>query len=92
MLAIHAFMRAQNAGWEPDGEAGPSSGRANNQNDGNGMSRSQALEVLGLTADASAADISQAHKRLMQKLHPDRGGSSYLATQINLAKDTLLNS
>lgn len=54
------------------------------------MTREEALQILGLTADASAEDIIEAHRRLIQKLHPDRGGSAYLASKINQAKDILL--
>jgi hypothetical protein len=56
----------------------------------NAMSRKQACDVLGIKEDASKEDIIKAHKRMMQKVHPDRGGSDYLAAQINQAKETLL--
>ena len=52
---------------------------------------SQAYEILGLEQNATPDQIKKSHKRLIQKLHPDRGGSSYLAAQINAAKDLLLN-
>jgi len=54
------------------------------------MDKSEALQVLGLADDASAADIKEAHRRLIAGLHPDHGGSDYLAAQINQAKDILL--
>ncbi|TGD74001.1 molecular chaperone DnaJ [Mangrovimicrobium sediminis] len=57
---------------------------------GNGMDRAEALAVLGLDEEASDEDIVTAHRRLMQKLHPDRGGNDYLAAKINQAKDFLL--
>jgi hypothetical protein len=54
------------------------------------LTEHDALEMLGLKPGASREDIIKAHKRLMQKVHPDRGGSDYLASQINAARDLLL--
>ena len=52
----------------------------------------EAYAILGLEPGASKQDIIQAHKQLMQRVHPDRGGSSHLAIKINQAKDLLLKS
>lgn len=65
--------------------------QSSSQNTSSGtMNRKEALAVLGLDEDASEKDIITAHKKLMQKIHPDRGGSDYLAAKINQAKDVLL--
>ncbi len=54
------------------------------------MSIEEAMAVLALKPGYSSEDIIAAHRRMMQKVHPDRGGSDYLAAQINQAKEVLL--
>jgi DnaJ homolog subfamily C member 19 len=55
-----------------------------------GMSVDEAYQVLGLHPGATEAEIRAAHHRLMRTAHPDSGGSDWLATRINLARDVLL--
>jgi curved DNA-binding protein CbpA len=54
------------------------------------MTQSEALEILGLSPGASRSEINQRYKKLMLGVHPDQGGSSYLATQLNRARAVLL--
>mgnify|MGYP003325882994 CR=1 FL=1 len=68
----------------------------NRQNDANynpgTIDRLKALDILGLTDPVTNEQIKEAHRRLMLANHPDRGGSTFLATQINEAKDFLLEN
>jgi DnaJ family protein C protein 19 len=57
---------------------------------GSAMSRSEAYEVLGLKTGASPDEIHAAHRKLMRMAHPDAGGSDWLASRINQARDVLL--
>lgn len=54
------------------------------------MAREEALSILGLKEGATTDDIKAAHRRLMARLHPDTGGTDYLAAKVNMAKDLLL--
>jgi hypothetical protein len=78
---VEAYLDRIHPGWRDHKAAPSSSGR---------MSRDEALQVLGLAPGAGAEQIKEAHRRLMVKLHPDLGGSDYLASKINLARDVLL--
>jgi len=50
----------------------------------------EAMQILGLAGKPSKQEVIKAHRKLMQKLHPDRGGNDYLASRVNLAKETLI--
>ncbi|HTV70096.1 MAG TPA: DnaJ domain-containing protein [Rhizobiaceae bacterium] len=76
--------------WRDDAKA-HEGGRLGGAPGSGPMTKQEAYKVLGLEAGASATDIRKAHRRLMQRLHPDLGGSSFLAARINEAKDVLLS-
>jgi len=77
----HTDWRQQGGSEDPHQTPPPSSGS---------MDRAEALAILGLEQGATAEDIKQAHRRLIQRLHPDAGGSTWLATRINEARRLLL--
>ena len=74
--------------WRADDESDTAAGGGSNA--GGPLSESEALDILGLDPGASREEIIQAHRRMMQKVHPDHGGSNYLAARINEAKACLL--
>ena len=82
--SAHPTWRADFADTSEDGEYTDASGSSGP------MTFDEALSVLGLDRSATSDDVRQAHKDLMQKVHPDRGGSTYLASKINAAKEYLL--
>jgi len=99
---LEAYLdRAHGPGWRThDADAGtagggPGGGGASGTGPGtagNGaMTRAEAYEILGLVPGAGPDEIKEAHRRLMRKVHPDQGGSTYLAARINQAKDLLLH-
>lgn len=84
---FEAYMDRNHPDWR---EGGYQTSDQLGSNDNADMTAELAYEILGLQPDASHEDITYAHRSLMQKMHPDRGGSDYLAKKINAAKDFLL--
>jgi DnaJ-domain-containing protein 1 len=93
LALLETWLDKNRAGWreyfaEQDGAAAgaSSSGSSSTRSD----PEAEAYSVLGLEPGATAEDIREAHHKLMKKVHPDQGGSTYLASKINEAKDRLL--
>lgn len=89
LALLEAYLERMHPEWFQSAQQ-DSSGRTSAHTSDNAMTRDQALEILGLQPSASEADIKSAHRTLMLKIHPDHGGSTYLASKINEAKDFLL--
>lgn len=90
---LEAYLDRVRPDWRDElagaGNGGAGAGSARPA--GGDMSVEEAYAILGLSPGADAEAIKEAHRRLMVKLHPDHGGSDYLATKINRARDVLLH-
>ena len=85
LLAAY-LQHSGHTGWQDHyGPGGPGRGAKRST-----MSRQEAYAILGLDEKASEGEVIEAHRRLIQKLHPDRGGNDYLSAKINQAKARLL--
>ena len=83
---LEAYLDREFRDWRETAKAGDQQ----NSSSGAVMDWAEALQILGLEEGASEDEIKEAHRRLIAGMHPDHGGSDYLAAQINRAKDLLL--
>jgi DnaJ domain len=87
---LEAYFDRRFPTWREDAERDRDTGAGTGTQTA-AMSEKEAYQILGLQPGASLDEIRKAHRTLMKKLHPDQGGSTYLAARVNRAKEILLN-
>ena len=85
---LAAYLDRRDTGWREHAQADAATGRSSAPR--GPMSQEEAYQILGLEPGAKAEEIVRAHRTLMKRIHPDQGGTNYLAARVNEAKDTLL--
>jgi DnaJ-domain-containing protein 1 len=88
---LESYLDRRFPAWRQDAQGDTAGGRRRTAASGK-MTNEEAYQILGLQPGAGRDDITRAHRTLMKKLHPDQGGSTYLAARVNEAKDTLLRT
>lgn len=89
LLATY-LQKERGSEWQFDSSDEQGGTQSNPSN--SGMNESEASEILGISSDASKPEIVEAHRSLMGRLHPDKGGNNYLAAKVNAAKKVLLEN
>ena len=88
---FEAYLDRRMPGWRDHVEGDGAAGAGGAANSG-AMTDEEAYQILGLAPGAGDREIRAAHRRLMMRMHPDQGGSTFLAAKINQAKDRLLGN
>jgi hypothetical protein len=89
LSVLEAYLDREHPNWRDS--AGGSTDQPGDAGSDSNLTERQAFEILGLDQSATRDEVIKAHRRLMQRMHPDRGGSTYLAARLNEAKSLLLD-